>query len=265
MHTDLGSSTGGWMFGQLSEVGKALAAFMTDLGSAADRVTLVTLSEFRPPRHENGSGGVDHGYGNFSFVLGGGVNGGKVYGTWPGVAPDQTQAGDLKATTDYRSVLAEVLEKRCGLTASGVLPAPRRSGSASCAPRPERGPGARVAGSGRAGREGPLAQAAPAPGQLQAGVGRLGRDPAPEGARRDDAAGDGGAETEAGEEPVGLAARRRDVRDDLLAAGALGRREDGGEQLLGDPCRRASGVTQSCSMATSGLGARPKGLSVVMT
>ncbi len=122
MHTDLGSSTGGWMFGQLSEVGKALAAFMTDLGSAADRVTLVTLSEFGRRVTENGSGGVDHGYGNFSFVLGGGVNGGKVYGTWPGVAPDQTQAGDLKATTDYRSVLAEVLEKRCGLTASGVLP-----------------------------------------------------------------------------------------------------------------------------------------------
>jgi uncharacterized protein (DUF1501 family) len=82
----------------------------------------VTLSEFGRRVAENGSGGVDHGYGNVSFVLGGGVNGGSVYGTWPGLATDQLQAGDLKATTDYRSVLGEILEKRCGLSASTVLP-----------------------------------------------------------------------------------------------------------------------------------------------
>ncbi|MGG5257288.1 DUF1501 domain-containing protein [Phycicoccus avicenniae] len=122
MHTDLGRSDNGWMARQLTEVGKALAAFMTDLGTAADRVTLVTLSEFGRRVSENGSGGVDHGYGNFSFVLGGGVVGGSVYGTWPGLAPANLQAGDLKATTDYRSVLGEILEKRCGLTASTVLP-----------------------------------------------------------------------------------------------------------------------------------------------
>ncbi|MBD3781772.1 MAG: DUF1501 domain-containing protein, partial [Micrococcales bacterium] len=122
MHSDLGSSTGGWMFRQLTEVGQALAAFMTDLGTAADRVTLVTLSEFGRRVAENGSGGVDHGYGNVSLVLGGGVRGGTVYGSWPGLAADQLQAGDLRATTDYRVVLAEILEKRCDLTASTVLP-----------------------------------------------------------------------------------------------------------------------------------------------
>ncbi|HMM94516.1 DUF1501 domain-containing protein [Phycicoccus sp.] len=122
MHSDLGSSTGGWMFRQLTEAGQALAAFMTDLGTAADRVTLVTLSEFGRRVAENGSGGVDHGYGNVSLVLGGGVRGGTVYGSWPGLAADQLQAGDLRATTDYRVVLAEILEKRCGLTASTVLP-----------------------------------------------------------------------------------------------------------------------------------------------
>lgn len=122
MHADLGRSDGGWMYRQLTEVGRALAAFMTDLGGAADRVTLVTLSEFGRRVAENGSGGLDHGYGNVSFVLGGGVNGGAVYGSWPGLAAAELQAGDLKATTDYRVVLGEILEKRCGLTASTVLP-----------------------------------------------------------------------------------------------------------------------------------------------
>ncbi len=122
MHADLGRSDGGWMHDQLTSVGKALAAFMTDLGSAADRVTVVTLSEFGRRVAENGSGGLDHGYGNVSFVLGGGVNGGKVYGAWPGLAPDKLLAGDLPATTDYRSVLGEILERRCGLTAGTVLP-----------------------------------------------------------------------------------------------------------------------------------------------
>jgi uncharacterized protein (DUF1501 family) len=122
MHADLGRSDGGWMYRQLTEVGRALAAFMTDLGAAADQVTLVTLSEFGRRVAENGSGGLDHGYGNVSFVLGGGVNGGAVYGSWPGLAAAQLQAGDLKATTDYRVVLGEILEKRCGLTAGTVLP-----------------------------------------------------------------------------------------------------------------------------------------------
>ncbi|GAA2730182.1 DUF1501 domain-containing protein [Pedococcus aerophilus] len=122
MHVNLGRSDGGWMYNQLTEVGKALAAFNADLGAAGDRVTLVTLSEFGRRVAENGSGGVDHGYGNVSFVMGGGVNGGKVYGTWPGLTSDKLLAGDLNATTDYRIVLGEILEKRCGLTASTVLP-----------------------------------------------------------------------------------------------------------------------------------------------
>lgn len=122
MHSGLGRSDGGWMKDQLTTVGRALAAFMTDLGAARDRVTVVTLSEFGRRVAENGSGGCDHGHGNVSLVLGGGVNGGKVYGQWPGLAPADLQAGDLRATTDYRSVLGEILEKRCGVSASTVLP-----------------------------------------------------------------------------------------------------------------------------------------------
>ena len=47
------------------------------------------------------------------MLMGGGVVGGQVHGTWPGLAPGSLIDGDLMSTTDYRTLLAEVLEKRC--------------------------------------------------------------------------------------------------------------------------------------------------------
>lgn len=122
MHSDLGRSDGGWMFRQLTELGQALAAFHRDLGAQMQDVTLVTLSEFGRRVAQNGSGGLDHGHGNVSLVLGGGVRGGKVYGRWPGLAPAALDNGDLAGTTDYRTVLAEALERRAGISASTVFP-----------------------------------------------------------------------------------------------------------------------------------------------
>jgi uncharacterized protein (DUF1501 family) len=122
MHVNLGGPTDGWMHDNLTDLGKALRAFSDDLGSAMSRVVLVTLSEFGRRVAENDSGGVDHGHGNAVFVLGGGVRGGKVYGHWPGLADHDLVLGNLKGTTDYRTILAEILEKRCGLSARHVFP-----------------------------------------------------------------------------------------------------------------------------------------------
>jgi uncharacterized protein (DUF1501 family) len=77
-------------------------------------VTLVTVSEFGRRVQENGSRGVDHGHGNAMLLMGGGVRGGRVYGQWPGLAPAALVAGDLAAVTDYRAVIGEILQKRCG-------------------------------------------------------------------------------------------------------------------------------------------------------
>jgi uncharacterized protein (DUF1501 family) len=123
MHEGLGSAeTGQRMHTHLGELAAALAAFATDLGAdGLKNVTLVTMSEFGRRVAENGSRGVDHGHGNSMFVLGGGVRGGKVYGTWPGLAPAKLVAGDLAATTDYRSVIGEVLQKRCGVGSLGEV------------------------------------------------------------------------------------------------------------------------------------------------
>lgn len=97
----------------LNEFASGLAALVHDLGERAGLVTIVTMSEFGRRVQENGSGGTDHGHGNCMFVLGGGVNGGKVYGQWPGLEEDQLFGpGDLDISTDYRDVLAEIIEKR---------------------------------------------------------------------------------------------------------------------------------------------------------
>lgn len=120
MHVGMGTSDKGWMFTKLSELGQALAAFHTDLGTAMNGVTLVTLSEFGRRVSQNASGGLDHGHGNVCLLMGGGVNGGKVYGRWPGLGADKLDAGDLAGTTDYRTILAEILEKR-GRVATGTV------------------------------------------------------------------------------------------------------------------------------------------------
>jgi uncharacterized protein (DUF1501 family) len=116
MHQGMGNADQGWMHDHLTELSGALAAFATDLGSRMQGVTLVTLTEFGRRVEENGSGGTDHGYGQLVLLLGGGVVGGTVHGRWPGLAEANLVDGDLAATTDYRSVLAEVLEKRWGAT-----------------------------------------------------------------------------------------------------------------------------------------------------
>ena len=48
-------------------------------GSAQDRVTLLTMTDFGRTLDSNGAGS-DHGWGSHHFVLGGAVQGGKIYG-----------------------------------------------------------------------------------------------------------------------------------------------------------------------------------------
>ncbi len=117
IHENLGAAVPGKrMYDKLAQLAAALAAFATDLGSTGmKRVTLVTVSEFGRRVRQNGSNGLDHGYGNAMMLLGGGVVGGKVHGRWPGLGERHLVDGDLAVTTDYRAVIGEILHKRCGL------------------------------------------------------------------------------------------------------------------------------------------------------
>jgi uncharacterized protein (DUF1501 family) len=123
MHTDMGDVDSGWLTDKLGELANSMAAFATDLGQRFNDVTVVTLTEFGRSLVENGSGGVDHGHGQAVLLLGGGVQGGQVHGTWPTLEDEALEGGDLAGTTDYRQILAEILEKRCeGSQMSTVFP-----------------------------------------------------------------------------------------------------------------------------------------------
>ena len=99
----------------LRQFGSGLAAFARDLGERMDDVVVVTMSEFGRTAAENGNRGTDHGHANAMFVLGGPVAGGKVYGDWPGLERDRLYEGrDLALTTDFRDVIAELLQGHLG-------------------------------------------------------------------------------------------------------------------------------------------------------
>jgi uncharacterized protein (DUF1501 family) len=113
-HVNQGAAQG-QLAQRLNELSQSVAAFYTDLGPLADSTVLVTMSEFGRTARENGNRGTDHGHANVMFVLGGPVKGGRVYGKWPGLGPDRLYEGrDLALTTDFRSVLGEVVYRHLG-------------------------------------------------------------------------------------------------------------------------------------------------------
>jgi uncharacterized protein (DUF1501 family) len=71
---------------------------------------ILTMSEFGRAVAENGNRGTDHGHGNAMMIMGGPVQGGRVYGAWPGLGAAQRFEGrDLAVTTDFRDVFSEVV------------------------------------------------------------------------------------------------------------------------------------------------------------
>jgi uncharacterized protein (DUF1501 family) len=111
LHDDMGTAANGPMAGRAGQVAGALTAFADDLGALLDEVTVVVMSEFGRTSRENGNGGTDHGRASAMFLMGGGIRGG-LYGQWPTLLDDTDPDRDLTVTTDFRTVLAEVLTVR---------------------------------------------------------------------------------------------------------------------------------------------------------
>ncbi len=120
MHANMGNLEDGWLTSYLADLAGSIASFREDLGVLWSRVTVVTVTEFGRRVSQNQSSGTDHGWGSSTFVAGGGVNGGKIHGRFPGLDEKQLKDGDLVVTADYRSLLSEILTRRAGITATGA-------------------------------------------------------------------------------------------------------------------------------------------------
>jgi uncharacterized protein (DUF1501 family) len=120
-HVNQGAGSG-QLANRLDDFAKSINAFVQDLGDKMNDVVVLTMSEFGRTAHENGNRGTDHGHATAFFVLGGGVKGGKVYGKWPGLNPDQLNEGrDLRLTTDFRTVFNEIATQHLGATSTNTI------------------------------------------------------------------------------------------------------------------------------------------------
>ena len=119
----------------LDYLARALVAFFDDLENSAwdyaNRTTVILQSEFGRRAFQNNNNGTDHGNGNTLIAIGKQVNGGQVYGEWPGLYPGTADGwvdypnpkngstepelfeGALATTTDFRRVLGDYLFNRC--------------------------------------------------------------------------------------------------------------------------------------------------------
>jgi uncharacterized protein (DUF1501 family) len=120
MHANMGTLDDGWLTSYLADLAGSISAFREDLGVLWSRVTVVTVTEFGRRVSQNQSSGTEHGWGSSTFVAGGGVNGGKIHGKFPGLDDKQLKDGDLVVTADYRSLLSEILTRRAGISAEGA-------------------------------------------------------------------------------------------------------------------------------------------------
>lgn len=133
--THSGQDQAGNFNDRLDELCRGIAAFMDDLdqsgGSYSQRTTVIIQSEFGRRLYQNSSNGTDHGNGNFMMAVGKSVNGGIIYGDWPGLYPGtedewvtyenpngggtepELYNGALSVTTDFRRILSEYLSVRC--------------------------------------------------------------------------------------------------------------------------------------------------------
>jgi uncharacterized protein (DUF1501 family) len=104
----------------LGQLDAALTRFQSSVDGHPHGTAVTTLvySEFGRRVAANANNGTDHGTAAPVLVLGSGVRGG-FYGDQPSLT--SLDDGDLKATTDFRSVYATVLERVLGTDGSTVL------------------------------------------------------------------------------------------------------------------------------------------------
>jgi uncharacterized protein (DUF1501 family) len=119
-HVNQGAAQG-YLADRLGELGRALAGFAEEVGPAWRDTVVVTISEFGRTFRENGDRGTDHGHGSAYWVLGGGINGGRILGEQVKVEQANLfQNRDYPVLTDYRSLFAGLLQRMYGLQTASL-------------------------------------------------------------------------------------------------------------------------------------------------
>ena len=96
----------------LQDLGDSMKAFVDDMKAQGNmqRVLVMTFSELLAGAvSENANGGTDHGAAAPMFIVGNKVRAGLL-GQYPSLAPQDLFQGDIKYSTDFRSVYSGVLE-----------------------------------------------------------------------------------------------------------------------------------------------------------
>jgi uncharacterized protein (DUF1501 family) len=82
---------------------------------------VLAMTEFGRTVRENGSGGTDHGTGGCAVLAGGGINGGRMLGRWPGLGDQQLlDQRDLTPTADVRELAAAMLYRQFDVSADDL-------------------------------------------------------------------------------------------------------------------------------------------------
>ena len=112
-------SIGGWdshrnqpnqISAALGRLGDGVLTLRDELGAAWDKTVVLAMTEFGRTAAQNGTKGTDHGTGGTMVLAGGALDGGRVWGDFPGLAEaDLLDRRDLMPTRDVRAYAAWAL------------------------------------------------------------------------------------------------------------------------------------------------------------
>ncbi|OYU39468.1 MAG: twin-arginine translocation pathway signal [Pseudorhodobacter sp. PARRP1] len=104
----------------LARLQYAILRLQTGLGAQVwGKTVLLAMTEFGRTARENGTAGTDHGTGGVMVMAGGALNGGKIYGDWPGLSEANLyERRDLMPTTDVRAWAAHTIRGLYGIDQS---------------------------------------------------------------------------------------------------------------------------------------------------
>jgi uncharacterized protein (DUF1501 family) len=115
-HEDQGTRSG-YLFNQLNDLAKELAAFFDDLGPLRQNVTVLVSTEFGRRVAQNG-GGTDHGHGSVVTILSGKKLAGPLLGSWNGLGT--LYQGDVPEFNNLFSLYGSVAQGRFDLSTAEI-------------------------------------------------------------------------------------------------------------------------------------------------